>query len=379
MQRGKVVAAFDCEVSADALETPCFQPSGFSVRTTVTYCDPYSQERGRNGLFCNGDPVNSFDPDGRCGGGGSGSGSGSGGSGNGNGGGGGGGPPGGGGYNIQSFSDITPSIFHDINYNSSTGGYSPYVANNGQNAQDPSSGVPFYLARRPSPANNPLLRAYYAGLAGYTANGAGNLLLRSLYAGFVGQPAGGTQLPYYLASNPNALNVIGRPNAANNGTDWYGSIFESIGTVAGFVGTASDAAQQLYGFKGAIGTNGTYYSNWTGNGSVETLPITEMVGNITFGVSVFTDFMLAVRTNPQTGQAYQSWGMFTVNTAVNGTAWYVGGPAGMGIGGGYQMMKQGVTQPFIGNPVGPGTPEAWANAQYNAQALKPINSLYPSF
>lgn len=64
MQRGKVVAAFDCEVSADALETPCFQPSGFSVRTTVTYCDPYSQERGRNGLFVGGDPINYFDPTG---------------------------------------------------------------------------------------------------------------------------------------------------------------------------------------------------------------------------------------------------------------------------------------------------------------------------
>jgi hypothetical protein len=61
-----VVATFDCEVSPDELETLCFQPSGFSVRTTVTYCDPYSQERGRNGLFCNGDPVNHWDPDGRC-------------------------------------------------------------------------------------------------------------------------------------------------------------------------------------------------------------------------------------------------------------------------------------------------------------------------
>lgn len=62
MQRGNVVATFDCEVSPDKLETLCFQPSGFSVRTTVTYCDPYSQERGRNGLFATGDPVDLMDP-----------------------------------------------------------------------------------------------------------------------------------------------------------------------------------------------------------------------------------------------------------------------------------------------------------------------------
>jgi hypothetical protein len=64
VQRGNVVATFDCEVSPDELETLCFQPSGFSVRTTVTYCDPYSQERGRNGLFVGGDPINYFDPTG---------------------------------------------------------------------------------------------------------------------------------------------------------------------------------------------------------------------------------------------------------------------------------------------------------------------------
>jgi hypothetical protein len=58
-----VLAAFDCETSPDELETLCFQPSGFSIATKVTYGGGTSGQSGmRNGLFVRNDPINLTDP-----------------------------------------------------------------------------------------------------------------------------------------------------------------------------------------------------------------------------------------------------------------------------------------------------------------------------
>jgi hypothetical protein len=58
-----VLAAFDCEISPDELETFSFQPSGFSVRTWVNYDGgTHSQGGTRNGLFVGNNPINLTDP-----------------------------------------------------------------------------------------------------------------------------------------------------------------------------------------------------------------------------------------------------------------------------------------------------------------------------